>query len=93
MKAKGYDHSPSQAHRTVARGFGRIPVNDADLFAVNAGVDVDFAIAEASLIEAFISRRLFEAVDNKGMSPDDCHTLHFLSEVSQALRKASGDVA
>ena len=84
--------STTDRKKTLKTDFGFIPVAEAHMLSVNAGVDAHFAVARAQLLENFAREKLLDGVE-AGLDADTADHLWFVLGVARALRKASGQEA
>lgn len=78
-----------KALATTRVEFGYIPVAEANLFSVVAGVPAHWAAEEADCLEHVVRKMLIEAVGKEGMDADTAYACRFLLDASCALREAS----
>lgn len=70
--------------------FGHIPVLDANVFAVRAGVDQDTALGQAECLESAVRELLTDAVGEGSMTADKAWLCRFALDAATAVRTACG---
>lgn len=68
--------------------FGEVPVADANLFSVAAGLPAWVAVEQAGILEAIMSEMLSKAVAEEGMDANAAFVCRFLLDAASALRQA-----
>ena len=80
---------------TSAKEFSFAPLEEKNLFRINAGLSRDFALSRAELLHDYVRRRLQQEMDG-APSPDvaihydDLEMICFMLDMADALRHAAG---